>query len=197
MTKKIQDPDFLLIKSSIAGEKSAFNRLILKYQAKILKLVETYIDDRQLALELVQEILLKAYKALPKFKYKSSFYTWLYRIAVNTTIAFLKEQRHKIYEYKVDNYNQVDYLVLKDDPNLNISSIAANELKLKIYLALDGLSAEMKNILLLREINGLSYEEIAEIIYCPIGTVRSRIFRAKEALKHIYQHKLRNNRFTH
>ena len=187
----IKNQDYALIKAIQAGNKSAFNQIVLKYQYKILNWLQTYIKDRQECLDLVQEVFLKAYKSINYFQHKSSFYTWLYKITINTAKSYLTEKSNqKIPNVILEQFNQEYYLMLKNNnfDNNNPAQITSfNELENIFTIALENLPFELKNTLKLRELDGLTYEEIAEISVCPIGTVRSRISRARAAIEKNFQ----------
>lgn len=185
----IDESDFSLIRAVQAGQGAAFNRLLLKYQSKVLNLLFSQIRDRTECLDLCQEVFLKTYKAIPKFKYQSSFYTWLYKITINTARSHLSNRNRKNTEVNLERLEERHYAsksasayarAMHDSLDNSIESV---ELKHTLNLALNALPLELKNVIIFREIDGLSYEEIAEVSTCPIGTVRSRISRARAALE--------------
>ena len=166
------------------GEKDAFDVLVLKYQHKLLKLISRYVRDSSEALDVAQESFLKAYRALPNFRGESAFYTWLYRIAINTA------KNHLVSESRRPPVSDVDAV---DAEQLNGASdlkeyatperlLLKEEIQNTVAAAIGDLPEDLKTAITLRELEGLSYEEIAEAMDCPIGTVRSRIFRAREAI---------------
>lgn len=173
-----------LVKRVQQGERGAFDVLVRKYQHKILKLVSRYIHDPYEAMDVTQEAFLKTYRALPKFRGDSAFYTWLYRIAINTAKNYLIAQGRRPLETDIDsqvleqngamgNLKDVDtpeHLMLRD------------EIERTIYQAIEDLPEDLRTAVTLREMEGMSYEEIAQTMSCPVGTVRSRIFRAREAI---------------
>lgn len=176
--------DQRLVQRVQRGEKIAFDLLVLKYQHKIVKLVMRYVRDPSEALDVSQEAFLKAYKALPKFRGDSAFYTWLYRIAVNTAKNYIVAQNRRPIEYDLDLQESDGYelnvkLRNEDSPE---KIAQRDELRNTVQSAIDSLPDELRVAILLREIDGLSYEEIAHAMECPVGTVRSRIFRAREAI---------------
>ncbi|HFD92421.1 MAG TPA: RNA polymerase sigma factor RpoE [Gammaproteobacteria bacterium] len=166
------------------GDKKAFDILVLKYQHKLVKLVSRYVYDSSEVLDVVQEAFLKAYRAIPTFRGDSAFYTWLYRIGVNTAKNHLISQGRKPPRTDVDaeeaeqfegesqlkEYATPEGLLLKE------------EVEDTVIKAIDNLPDDLRTAITLRELEGLSYEEIAEAMGCPVGTVRSRIFRAREAI---------------
>jgi RNA polymerase sigma-70 factor (ECF subfamily) len=183
----LKDQDPKLITDFKLGKKQAFNILVLKYQYRILKLIKMYITDDHESLDLRQEIFLKAYKGLENFREESAFYTWLHKIATNTVKSYLIEKNRHLSEFSLESLN-IDkcYMIFKNHENpediLN-NSIAVQELNQILNVAVKKLPFILKNTIFLREVDNLSYEEIASIMKCPVGTVRSRIFRAREALE--------------
>jgi RNA polymerase sigma-70 factor (ECF subfamily) len=176
--------DSQLVERVQRGDKRAFDILVLKYQHRIAGLISRYVHDSGEAQDVVQESFIKAYRALPRFRGDSEFYTWLYRIAINTAKNYLvsKSRRPPSIDIDVDAEFQADFAVLKDvaDPE---SRLATEQLQQVIFHAIESLPEELKTAVTLREIEGMSYEEIAEVMECPVGTVRSRIFRAREAIE--------------
>ena len=181
------DKDLSLIQAVQSGDKAAFNLLVLKYQYKILKLIVSYVKDPSESLDVVQEIFIKAYKGLDNFKYKSSFYTWLYKIAINTAKSYVIDKNRYLPEYSFDvleSHDQSYYFVKNlaiEGGNLD-NSIVNKELKNIFFAMINNLPEDLKKTILLREVEELTYEEIAAVMECPVGTVRSRIFRAREAI---------------
>ncbi len=167
------------------GDKRAFDLLVLKHQFKVHAIVSKYVKDYDEVNDVVQETFIKAYRALETFRSESAFYTWLYRIAVNTSKNYLLARNRRPPSFDVDlgdagNAELSSQLQNLDSPD-NI--LSRNELETVIDLAIKGLPADLRNALILREFEDLSYEQIADIMDCPVGTVRSRIFRAREALE--------------
>lgn len=166
------------------GDKSAYDLLVLKYQHKIVQLVNRFVKDPSEAQDVAQEAFIKAYRALGNFRGDSAFYTWLYRIAINTAKNYLvsRSRRYSDYEVDVQDAEQVEnapQLKGLDTPD----SILMNEQIVEaIKSAIENLPDEMRTAIMLREFEGMSYEEIAQAMDCPVGTVRSRIFRAREAI---------------
>jgi len=176
--------DQRLVERVQRGEKVAFDLLVLKYQHKIVKLVMRYVRDPSEALDVSQEAFIKAYRALPKFRGDSAFYTWLYRIAVNTAKNYIVAQNRRPIEYDLDIQEsdgfELNVKLRNEDSPEKIAQ--RDELRETVQSAIDSLPDELRVAILLREIDGLSYEEIAQSMDCPVGTVRSRIFRAREAI---------------
>ena len=179
-----QESDKQLVERVQRGDKRAFDILTVKYQHKIVALVSRYISDADEVMDIAQESFIKAYRALPRFRGDSAFYTWLYRIAINTSKNHLvsRSRRPPDTDIDVDGEFQGDSVVLRDDSGPE-TALVNDQLGKVIFSAIDGLPEELKVALTLREFEGLSYEEIAEVMECPVGTVRSRIFRAREAIE--------------
>lgn len=166
------------------GEKHAFDLLVRKYQQKIIKLVTRYVHDPSEAMDVSQEAFIKAYRALPDFRGDSAFYTWLYRIAINTAKNYLIAQARRpptadIDAHDAEQYEGQSLLKEYDTPE---RLLLKDELEATIFKAIDALSEDLRTAITLRELEGMSYEEIAQTMGCPVGTVRSRIFRAREAI---------------
>lgn len=176
--------DSELVKRVQQGDKSAFDILVQKYQQKVVNLISRYVSDHSECYDVAQETFIKAYRALDKFRGDSQFYTWLYRIAANTAKNHLASRSRKSPSYAVDVDDAEHYSGesrLKDyttPENLMLT----DEIKRTVFSAIDKLPEDLKSAITLRELEGLSYEEIADVMDCPIGTVRSRIFRARDAI---------------
>lgn len=183
--KSQHSEDQKLVERVKRGDKRAFDLLVLKYQHKIVGLVGRYLRDQDEVLDVTQEAFIKAYRALPKFRGDSQFYTWLYRIAINTAKNYLVSRSRRPPDTDID-VNEGEFqdnsAVLRDIENPE-STLATRQLEKVIYQAIEDLPDELKVAVSLREFEGLSYEEIAEVMECPVGTVRSRIFRAREAIE--------------
>ena len=165
-----------------AGDRQAFNVLVQKYQHKLVKLIQRYVHDPTEALDVSQEAFIKAYRALPNFRGDSSFYTWLYRIGINTAKNYLVAQGRRPPDSDIDAQDAERYDIesrLKDHETPE-SLAERDEIQRTVFQAIDDLPEDLRTAITLREIEGLSYEEIAQTMDCPIGTVRSRIFRARE-----------------
>ena len=185
MASQKEPTDKQLVERVKRGDKRAFDLLTLKYLHKIISLVGRYLRDKDEVQDVAQEVFIKAYRALPNFRGDSAFYTWLYRIAINTAKNYLvsKSRRPPDTDIDVDDGEfQADYAVLRDDDTPE-ANLATSQMEDVIYKAIADLPEELKVAVTLREFEGLSYEEIAEVMECPVGTVRSRIFRAREAIE--------------
>jgi len=167
-----------------SGEKEAYDLLVLKYQQRVINLISRFVKNHSDALDVSQETLIKAYRALPNFRGDSAFYTWLYRIAVNTAKNHLTVQSRKITksDYDVAEIEQIEGNMSLTEQTTPESLLAKDELQETILKTIENLPEDLKSAIMLREIEGLSYEGIAEVMECPVGTVRSRIFRAREMI---------------
>ena len=176
--------DQQLVERVKRGDKRAFDILQLKYQHKIIGLVSRYINDQDEVLDVTQETFIKAYRAISGFRGESAFYTWLYRIAINTSKNFLvsKSRRPPDTDIDVDEGEFQDNSAVLRDMESPEQILVTKELEDLIYRAIDDLPEELKVAVTLRDFEGLSYEDIAGVMECPVGTVRSRIFRAREAI---------------
>ncbi|TPQ28092.1 RNA polymerase sigma factor RpoE [Methylomonas sp. EFPC3] len=179
-----EDVDQSLVRRVQQGDKSAFDLLVLKYQHKIVHLVNRYVKDPSEAQDVAQDTFIKAYRALGDFRGESAFYTWLYRIAINTAKNYLlsRSRRHSDYEIDVQDAEQVENAPQLKDIETPEHQLMNEQIVAVIRAAIENLPEEMRIAITLREFEGMSYEEIAEAMDCPIGTVRSRIFRAREAI---------------
>lgn len=176
--------DQLLVERAQRGDKRAFELLVEKYHRKLRRLLSRMVRDAAEVEDITQEAFIKAYRALPGFRGESAFYTWLYRIAVNTAKNYLVERRRMpvssdVQAEDAENYEEGDLLrdIATPDAELQTKQIAQ-----AVNEAVDALPEELRTAITLREIEGMSYEDIAQMMDCPIGTVRSRIFRAREAI---------------
>jgi RNA polymerase sigma-70 factor, ECF subfamily len=179
-----QISDQQLVERVQQGDKNAFNLLVQKYQSKVIGLISRYVRNQADVTDVAQEAFIKAYRALPNFRGESAFYTWLYRIAVNTAKNFLVSQGRRAPANDVDAddaeyYDGSDALKEFASPERLLLS---DEIKKVIFDTLESLPEELKMAISLRELDGMSYEDIANVMDCPVGTVRSRIFRAREAI---------------
>lgn len=181
---KEEATDQELVERVFKGEKGAFDLLVLRYQHRILALIGRFIKDPHEVEDVCQEAFVKAYRALPSFRGDSAFYTWLYRIAINTAKNYMVARGRRPPSTDVD-VDEAEFLetqtVLTDIENPE-QNLAKDDLKKVIDKAIEDLPEDLRTAFTLREFSGLSYEEITEIMGCPVGTVRSRIFRAREAL---------------
>ena len=176
--------DSELVKRVQQGDKSAFDVLVQKYQQKVVNLISRFVSDQSECYDVAQETFIKAYRALDKFRGDSQFYTWLSRIAANTAKNHLASRARKSPKYSVDVEDAEHFSgdsQLKDNTTPE-SLMLTEEIKQTVYAAIDNLPEDLKSAITLRELEGLSYEEIADVMDCPIGTVRSRIFRARDAI---------------
>jgi RNA polymerase sigma-70 factor, ECF subfamily len=182
-----RDIDQQLVERVQRGEKAAFDLLVAKYQRKIFRLLSRLIRDSAEIEDVAQEAFIKAYRALPNFRGESAFYTWLYRIAINTAKNHLVSQGRRAPTTTdadiedAETFDDGDHL---RDLNTPDSMLLSKQVAEAVNRAIDKLPEDLRTAIVLREIEGLSYEEIAETMNCPIGTVRSRIFRAREAIAH-------------
>jgi RNA polymerase sigma-70 factor (ECF subfamily) len=181
--------DAELVKKVKSGDRAAFDLLVLKYQNKIIHLVSRYVKDSHAAQDVAQEAFIKAYRGLARFRGESAFYTWLYRIAINTAKNYIVSEKRRVPEFEVDAYEAEQF-----GENHALKEIASpehvllsEEIKKQIVVTIRGLPDDLKEAITLREVEGLSYEAIAESMNCPIGTVRSRIFRAREAIDKVLE----------
>ena len=166
------------------GDKTAFDLLARKYQHKIAKLISRYVRDRREVEDVTQEALIKAYRAIGGFRGESAFYTWLYRIAVNTAKNYLESQgrRPPGSDVEIESAELIDSGEGLRDQATPERQMLTDEIATTVHRVLELLPPDLRTAITLREIEGMSYEEIAEVMDCPIGTVRSRIFRAREAI---------------
>jgi len=180
-----RDIDQQLVERVQRGDKAAFDLLVSKYQRKIFRLLSRLIRDQAELEDVAQEAFIKAYRALPNFRGDSAFYTWLYRIAINTAKNHLVSQGRRAPTTteadieEAETFDDGDHL---RDLNTPESMLLTKQVGEAVNRAIDQLPEDLRTAIVLREIEGLSYEEIAESMSCPIGTVRSRIFRAREAI---------------
>ena len=180
-----RDIDAQLVARVQRGDKKAFELLMLKYQRKILRLLSRFVRDPSEVEDVAQEAFIKAYRALPQFRGESAFYTWLYRIAINTAKNHLVASGRRPSspsEYENEDGETFDETDNLSDINTPESMMATREIAETVNSAIDALPEELRTAIVLREIEGMSYEDIAQSMGCPIGTVRSRIFRAREAI---------------
>jgi RNA polymerase sigma-70 factor (ECF subfamily) len=177
--------DLAIVRRVQQGDKQAYNLLVGKYQQKILRLVSRFIRDSMECEDVTQEAFIKAYRALPNFRGESAFYTWLYRIAVNTAKNYLVSARRRPPSQDLDAQDASNSLAGANFVDLNTpeSTLMNDELLSVIRCTIAELPDNLREAIVYREFDGMSYEEIAEVMDCPIGTVRSRIFRARETLE--------------
>ena len=176
--------DLMLVERVQRGEARAFDYLVLRYQHKVLKLIMRYVRDPVEAEDVAQEAFIKAYRALPSFRGDSAFYTWLYRIATNTAKNALVSSKRRPVDYNLDLQDSEQYEMqarLKDSETPE-GLLLTDEIRNTVNEAIADLPEDLRTAIMLRELEGMSYEEIAAAMECPVGTVRSRIFRAREAI---------------
>jgi len=182
------DSDAVLVQRAVAGDQRAFELLVIKYQRRLQRLIGRLVRDTDLVEDIAQETFIRAYRALPQFRGESQFYTWLYRIAVNTAKKFLQERKRsptmsdRAFVANEDNDETFRVVVEPINDETPESVLAAKEIAAAVNSGLAALPLDLRQALTLREIEGLSYEEIAAVMDCPMGTVRSRIFRARELI---------------
>ncbi len=180
-----RDIDLLLVQRVQRGDKKAFDLLVIKYQRKLMRLVSRFVRDQAEAEDVVQDAFIKAYRALPQFRGDAAFYTWLYRIGINTAKNYLAMHHSKVPTSTDSNAEEAETFDDADqlrDNNTPESLLATKQIAATLTTAMESLSEDLRTAITLREIENLSYEEIAEMMGCPIGTVRSRIFRARDAI---------------
>jgi RNA polymerase sigma-70 factor (ECF subfamily) len=177
--------DISLVRRVQRGDKGAFDALVLKYQHKVVKLVMRYVRNPAEAEDIAQEAFIKAYRALPQFRGDSAFYTWLYRIAINTAKNAIVSRDRSPVEYDLDLQNPEESYDMHGrlkDAETPEGLVLTEEIRSIVNGAIAALPEDLRTAIVLRELEGLSYEEIAATMDCPVGTVRSRIFRAREAI---------------
>ena len=178
------DADKLLIERVKQGDKKAFDALVVKYQQRVINLVSRFVRSHADALDVTQDAFLKAYRALPNFRGASAFYTWLYRIAVSTAKNYLAMQSRRSGELDQDiaEIEQIEANDALRDKATPERLLLRDEIQATVIAAIEALPEDLRTAIMLREVDGMSYEDIAGVMECPIGTVRSRIFRAREAV---------------
>jgi RNA polymerase sigma-70 factor (ECF subfamily) len=176
--------DQVLVARVQNGEKGAFDLLVRKYQHKVAKLISRYLSDRAEVEDITQEVFIKAYRGLGAFRGDSAFYTWLYRIAVNTAKNYLESQgrRPPSADIEIEGAELLEGVNGLRDLGTPERNLLTDEIADTVNRVIGGLPADLRMAITLRDLDGLSYEEIAHVMECPIGTVRSRIFRAREAI---------------
>ncbi len=177
--------DLELVRRVQAGDKSAFDVLVLKYQQKVINLVTRYVHDPHIAMDVSQESFIKAYRGLKNFRGDSAFYTWLYRISINTAKNYLVSKNRRMPDDDIDAQEAEQYDggdKLRDISTPERQALT-DEIQATVHSAIEALPDDLRIAITLRELEGLSYEEISETMDCPIGTVRSRIFRARESIE--------------
>ena len=177
-----------LVKRAQEGDKVAFDVLVTKYHLKVVNLVTRFVKDNDDAQDVAQEAFIKAYRGLKNFRGDSAFYTWLYRIAINSAKNYLVSQSRKTPAYAVDieDAEHIESAIALKEYDTPEGNLLTSEIEQTVYRAIKELPEDLKTAITLRELEGMTYDEIALVMECPIGTVRSRIFRAREAIdKHL------------
>ena len=170
--------------------------MVLKYQSRLISTAFKFVKDQQIAEDLVQDSFIKSFKSLGSFREDSSFYTWIYRITVNTSKNYLVAKKRKDELLQTDISKEASYTIEPIDRDTPEDLLHASQLRSIIIDSLEGLGEETKTALTLREFDGLSYEQIAEVVNCPVGTVRSRIFRGREAIDDAIKEHRKGNQFS-
>jgi len=176
--------DIQLIQAVQAGDAKAFDVLVVRYQSRIYKIVSRFVKDQNEVSDVCQEVFIKTYRALKNFRGDSSFYTWVYRIAINTAKNYLMAQDHRLPSIGFEIVD-MERFSAKNGPKENGTPehlMMRDEIEHLVYDAIDHLPQDLRTAIMLREIEGLSYDKIADIMHCPVGTVRSRIFRARAVI---------------
>jgi len=177
-----------LVKKAQNGDKVAFDALVTKYQFKVVNLVTRFVKDVDEAQDVAQEAFIKAYRGLSNFRGDSAFYTWLYRIAINSAKNYIVSQSRKspTYAVDIDDAEHMETAAALKEIGTPEGKLLTSEIENTVYKAIKELPEDLKTAITLRELEGMTYEEIANVMECPIGTVRSRIFRARETIdKHL------------
>ncbi|MAZ38744.1 MAG: RNA polymerase sigma factor RpoE [Legionellales bacterium] len=182
---KQEAQDLELVEKAQAGDETAFAQLVNTYNLRVMKIISRYVHDYNEIQDLAQDTFIKAFNGLNQFRGDCKFYTWLYRVAINTAKNYVIKQGHTVPTVDVtfDEQDHAGLQSLMKELATPEHELMSEELQDAIYVALDELSDELKVTLMLYEIEGLSYEDIADVLDCPVGTVRSRIFRAREIIK--------------
>jgi RNA polymerase sigma-70 factor (ECF subfamily) len=180
-----RDIDLQLVERVRQGDQRAFGILVEKYQRKLMRLLSRMVRDQHEVEDIAQEAFIKAYRALPQFRGDAAFYTWLYRIAVNTAKNYLSSRNRSmptVSDQAMNDDDEPDERLVAQDISTPETELLSKQVAIAVNQAVDALPQELRQAITLREIEGMSYEEIADTMACPIGTVRSRIFRAREAI---------------
>ena len=190
-----KDLDSGLVRRAKAGDYQAFDLLVLKYQSRLISVAFKFVKDLQIAEDLVQDSFIKSFKSIDSFREDSSFYTWIYRITINTSKNYLVSKKKKDELLQTDFSIAEDYAIGAVDQDTPEDLYQASELQNIIIQSLNELGDDTKTALTLREFDGLSYEQIAEVVNCPVGTVRSRIFRGREVIDNAIKEYRKDNWF--
>ena len=189
--------DLVLVKRAKSGDHQAFDLLVLKYQSRLISTAFKFAKDLQIAEDIVQDSFIKAFKALESFREDSSFYTWIYRITVNTSKNFLVSKKRKSELLNSDLSEEASYEIEPVETYSPEDLLQATQLKKVITETIDQLGEDTRTALTLRELDGLSYEQIADVVNCPVGTVRSRIFRGREVIDEAISQYKQENKTKH
>ena len=192
-----KDLDLGLVKRVKAGDYQAFDLLVLKYQSRLISTAFKFVKDLQIAEDLVQDSFIKSFKSIDSFREDSTFYTWIYRITVNTSKNYLVSKKRKDELLQTDISEEENYFIEPIDKDTPEDIFHASQLHKIIIESLNGLGEDTKMALTLREFDGLSYEQIAEVVNCPVGTVRSRIFRGREVIDDAIEEYRKDNQASH
>ncbi len=173
-----------LVRRAQKGDKAAFDALVIKYQYKVINLVRRFVQDEDEAQDVAQEAFIKAYRGLANFRGDSAFYTWLYQIVVNSAKNHIVSRRRKTPAYTVDveDAEHMESATLMKEQDTPEGNLLTREIEDTVWQVIQGLHDDLRTAITLREIEGMSYDEIASVMQCPVGTVRSRIFRARAAI---------------
>ena len=186
--------DLGLVKRAKSGDYQAFDLLVLKYQSRLISTAFKFVKDVQIAEDIVQDSFIKAFNALESFREDSSFYTWIYRITVNTSKNFLVSKKRKSELLNSDLSEEASYEIEPVETYSPEDLLQATQLQKVITETFDQLGEDTRTALTLRELDGLSYEQIADVVNCPVGTVRSRIFRGREVIDEAISQYKRDNK---
>ena len=189
--------DLVLVKRAKSGDYQAFDLLVLKYQSRLISTAFKFVKDVQIAEDIVQDSFIKAFNALESFREDSSFYTWIYRITVNTSKNFLVSKKRKSELLNSDLSEEASYEIEPVETYSPEDLLQATQLKKVITETIDQLGEDTRTALTLRELDGLSYEQIADVVNCPVGTVRSRIFRGREVVDEAISQYKQDNKTKH
>ncbi len=184
MQEQENQVDLQLIEATKKGDSRAFGTLVRRYQSRVFKIVSRFVKDPNETMDVSQEVFIKAYRALNKFRGDSSFYTWLYRIAINTSKNYIILQGRRLPDIDFA-VTDMERFIMKNSPKETGTPerlMMRDEIEHIVYDTIEHLPKDLRTAIMLREVEGLSYEEIADIMHCPVGTVRSRIFRARVAI---------------
>lgn len=177
--------DLQLIEAAKQGDSRAFDALVLRYQNRVFKIVARFVKDPSESLDICQEVFIKVYRALDKFRADSSFYTWIYRISVNTAKNFIISRGHRLPDIDIEIIDMDRFVMRNSLKEFGTPErlMMRDEIEGVVYDTIERMPNDLRTAIKLREIDGMSYEEISDIMHCPVGTVRSRIFRARSTIE--------------